>query len=203
MSIQNSTVQNDFLSVHEPGYALYNAESGVRVLSLFNLAKSTYSKLVEQSWQQKNAQSDQAVECLVSQPLLLPVILPLSDEQLSFVLAEQEVLANAGIVFVEQSKNKIQIRQFPALLREQDVSNALVIIIDELNSKLRLNQDQLICESNLHQSIGLAMVLPHYDETQADILLKLSKKLFHEQLSQQLLLNSIPLDLTSHIKKLF
>ena len=135
--------------------------------------------------------------------MLLPVILSLSEKQLSFVLAEQEILAKAGIVFVEQSKNKIQIRKFPALLREQDVSNALTVIIEELIGKLNTSQEQLARESELHQSIGLAMVLAHYDETQADILLKLSKKLFHEQLSQQLLLNSIPLDLTSHIKKLF
>ncbi len=203
ISMQSSPTQSAFLSLHQPGYALYKAESGVRVLSLFNLAKSTYGKLVEQSWQLKNAQSDQAIECLVSQPLLLPVILSLSEKQLSFVLAEQEILAKAGIVFVEQSKNKIQIRKFPALLRQQDVSNALTVIIGELISKLNTTQDQLARESDLHQSIGLAMVLAHYDETQADILLKLSKKLFHEQLSQQLLLNSIPLDLTSHIKKLF
>lgn len=202
-SMQSSPTQSAFLSLHQPGYALYKAESGVRVLSLFNLAKSTYGKLVEQSWQLKNAHSDQAIECLVSQPLLLPVILSLSEKQLSFVLAEQEILAKAGIVFVEQSKNKIQIRKFPALLRQQDVSNALTVIIEELISKLNTTQDQLAREAELHQSIGLAMVLAHYDETQADILLKLSKKLFQEQLSQQLLLNSIPLDLTSHIKKLF
>ncbi len=202
-SLQSSTEQSVFLSVHQPGYALYKAESGVRVLSLFKLAKSTYGKLVEQSWQNKNDQSDCAIECLVSQPLLLPVILSLSEKQLGFVLAEQEILSNAGIVFIEQSKNKIQIRQFPALLREQDVSNALIIIIDELIKKLSITQGEAICETDLHQGIGLAMVLAQYDETQADILLKLSKKLFHEQLSQQLLLNSIPLDLTSHIKTLF
>jgi DNA mismatch repair protein MutL len=203
MSTSSSTAQSDFLSIHQPGYALYKAESGVRVLSLFNLAKSTYGKLVEQSWQYQNDQSDQAIECLVSQPLLLPVILTLSEQQLSFALAEQEIFATAGIVFVEQSKNKIQIRQFPALLREKDVSSAFIVIIDELISKLSLTQDPLICEFDLHQSIGLAMVLAQYDESQADILLKLSKKLFDEQLSQQLLLNSIPLDLTSHIKTLF
>ena len=201
--IEASSTQSAFLSLHQPGYALYKAESGVRVLSLFNLAKSTYGKLIEQSWQHKNAQSDQTIECLVSQPLLLPVILSLSEKQLNFAIAEQEILAKAGIVFVEQSKNKIQIRKFPALLREQDVSNALIIIIDELINKLNTAQDQLTRESELFQGIALAMVLANYDESQADLLLKLSKKLFHEQLSQQLLLNSIPLDLTSHIKKLF
>ena len=203
MSLQSSAEQSVFFSVHQPGYVLYKVESGVRVLSLFNLAQSTYSKLVEQSWQNKNEQSDCAIACLISQPLLLPVMLSLSEEQRSLALAEQEILSNAGIVFIEQSKNKIQIRQFPALLREQDVSKAFMIIIDELIKKLSISEGEALCETDFHQSIGLAMVLAQYDETQADILLKLSKKLFHEQLSKQLLLNSIPLDLTSHIKMLF
>jgi len=51
-------------------------------------------------------------------------------------------------------------------------------------------------------SVAVAMLLTEYDEVQADILLSLSKKIFKEQLSQQLLLNSVPLDLTSHIKQL-
>ncbi|OUR76562.1 DNA mismatch repair protein MutL [Colwellia psychrerythraea] len=203
MGTESSIGQSNFLSVHQPGYALYKAESGVRVLSLFNLAKSTYAKLVEQSWQHKNEQSDCDIACLVSQPLLLPVMLSLSEEQLSLALAEQNILSNAGIVFVEQSKNKIQIRQFPALLRKQDVSKAFITIIDALIKKLSISEGEALCETDIHQSIGLAMVLAQYDEKQAEILLKLSKKLFDEQLSQQLLLNSIPLDLTSHIKTLF
>jgi DNA mismatch repair protein MutL len=59
-------------------------------------------------------------------------------------------------------------------------------------------------EANLSliHAIAEAMLLEHYDETQSDLLLIAAKKLFNEQLSEQLLLNSIPLDLTSHIKQL-
>ncbi len=188
------------LSVYEPGYVLYTAESGVRVLSLFKLAKNTYGKLVEQSW--KNNLSEDSTASLVSQPLLLPVMLSLSEEQHNTAIAQQTLLAKAGIIFIEQHKNKIKIRQFPALLREQDVSHAFIIILDDLIKRLSLKSSEQICEIDIHYSIGLAMVLAQYNETQADILLKLSKKLFNEQLSQQLLLNSLPLDLTSHIKKL-
>lgn len=201
--------QNIFFSIQEPGYALYKAESGVRVLSLFQLAQKTNSKLVAQSWQKKTEQSDiiieDVIEGLVSQPLLLPVMLSLSDKQFALALAEQELLFKAGIIFVEQGKNKIQIRQFPALLREQDVSNALIVVIDDLIKTLNANPahvNKQLCETDCHQSIGLAMVSTQYDEKQADILLKLTNKMFNEQLSQQLLLNSIPLDLTSHVKQL-
>jgi DNA mismatch repair protein MutL len=198
----SSVNHNIVLSIQQPGYALCKLESGVRVLSLFKLAKETYSKFIEHSWQKKTDQSDAITEGLVSQPLLLPVMLTLSEQQLRLALTEQEILAKAGIIFVEQSKNKIQIRQFPALLREQDVSHALIIIIDELLNKIAFSEGESLSKIDFYQSIGLAMVLSQYDETQTDILLKLSKKMFNEKLSQQLLLNSIPLDLTSHIKQL-
>lgn len=198
----NSEKQNMLISVHAPAYALYKTETAVRVLSLFSLAKASYGKLVAQSWQHKNEQSHDSVEGLVSQPLLLPVMLSLSNEQIYLAIAEQAVLTKAGVVFVLQDKNKIQIRQFPALLREQDVSGAFVKIIDELIEKKNCNVSDLLSHDDYCHSIGNAMVLSHYDEGQAEILLNLSKKLFNEQLSQQLLLNSIPLDLTSNIKQL-
>jgi DNA mismatch repair protein MutL len=202
IGLQKTSSQSTILSLQQPGYALYRAESGVRVLSLFTLAKNTYGKLVEQSWQNKDDLSEGSADSLISQPLLLPVMLSLCEEQHHIAIAEQTLLAKAGIIFIEQNKNKIQIRQFPALLREQDVSHALIIILDELIKRLSLKNDEPLGETDIHYSMGLAMVLAEYDETQADILIKLSKKLFNEQLSQQLLLNSIPLDLTSHIKKL-
>jgi len=198
----SSANDNIVFSIQQPGYALCKLASGVRVLSLLKLAKNTYSKLVEQSWQKKTDQLDSISEGLVSQPLLLPVMLTLSEQQLNLALTEQEILAKAGIIFVEQSKNRIQIRQFPALLREQDVSQAVITIIDELLKKIVLAEGGSLSENDFHQSVGVAMVASQYDEVQADILLKLSKKMFNEQLSQELLLNSIPLDLTSHIKQL-
>ena len=202
IALHSSATASFLLSVYEPGYALYTAENGVRVLSLFKLAKNTYGKLVEQSWKNKDHLSEGSTERLVSQPLLLPIMLSLSEEQQQIAVAEQVLLAKAGIIFIEQSKNKVQIRQFPALLREQDVSQAFIIILDELINSLYLKDGEQLRETDIHYSIGLAMVLAEYDETQADILLKQSNKLFNEQLSQQLLLNSTPLDLTSHIKKL-
>ncbi|TYK66515.1 DNA mismatch repair endonuclease MutL [Colwellia echini] len=199
----NKVNQEILLSIEKPGYALYKAQSGMRVLSLFTLANNVYHKLVTQRWQQTN--NDDKTQGLVSQPLLLPVMLSLSDKQLNIALAMQNIFATAGIIFVEHSKNKIQIRQFPALLREQDVGNALIIILDDLLDVLQNtynDESEKLTEKDCQRSIGLAMVLTEYDEIQAGILLKQAQKIFNEQLSQQLLLNSIPLDLTSHIKQL-
>ena len=202
VSQQYLSSKGTFLGIYKPGYALYKVENNVRVLSLFKLAKDTYAKLVEQSWQRNNQQTGSVIEGLVSQPLLLPVMLTLSEEQTDLAISSQEILSKAGIIFVEQGKNKIQIRQFPALLREQDVSQAVLVILNELIKKQSDNINQQLCEDDFYHSIGLAMVSTHYDEIQAEVLLKLTIKLFNEQLSQQLLLNSIPLDLTSHIKQL-
>ena len=199
---QGSSNQSILLSLQQPGYALYEVDNKVRVLSLFKLATNTYSKLVEQSWQKKSEQAGSTIVGLVSQPLLLPVMVSLSDQQLKLALAEQEQLTKAGVIFVEQGRNKIQIRQFPALLREQDVSRAFIVIIDDLIQQHNTNDGKQLSEDSFYHSIGFAMVLTQYDAIQAEILLKLSRKLFNGQLSEQLLLNSIALDLTSHIKQL-
>jgi DNA mismatch repair protein MutL len=74
-------------------------------------------------------------EGLVSQPLLLPVMLTLSEPILRITLDEKALLHKAGIVFVPQNKNKIQIRQFPAMLRECDVSKAFNCIVEALYQK--------------------------------------------------------------------
>ncbi len=190
------------INVYAPGFALYQAKEGVRVLSLFKLARVTNSKLVAQSWQSEGNQSADRAEGLVSQPLLLPVMVTLSEQQKALASAEQVLLSSAGIVFTEKSTNKIQIRQFPALLREQNVSSAFICIIDELSALKNKENPEPLTVQSCCESIAAAMVLAQYDNSQADSLLNLAKNLFNEQLSQQLLLNSIPLDLTSHIKQL-
>ncbi len=193
---QSNLNQNDFISVQAPGYALYKAKSGLRVLSLFKLAKKVNVKLVEQSWQEAPISEVEQHQALVSQPLLLPVIISLSKEQFDITNELHYQLAEAGIVLSLKDKNKVQIRQFPALLREQDVTSAFNIILTELS------QQPVEANLSLIHAIAEAMLLEHYDETQSDLLLIAAKKLFNEQLSEQLLLNSIPLDLTSHIKQL-
>ena len=200
LSLGGSASKGVLLSIHEPGYALYQAVEGVRVLSLFALAKSTYAKLAEQSW--KHEQVESSAEGLVSQPLLLPVMVTLDEHQLNIALTDQAMFSKAGIHFVIQGKNKIQIRQFPALLREQDISSSFIMIIDELIIRQREKEDVELNEEDFYYSIGSAMVLAKYDKLQAETLVNLSIKLFNEPLSQQLLLNSMPLDLTSHIKQL-
>lgn len=199
---KSETSEIKLLTVESPGYALYMAKGGLRLLSLFNLAKNTYPKAVAQSLQSNDESSINDAPELISQPLLLPVIVSLSDEQFAVAMSQQVMFSRAGIVFVDKTANKIQIRQFPALLRECDVTNAIITVIDELLRILADDSTKQASKSDLCQCVGLAMVFSEYDENQAHLLLKQAKNVFEGQLTQQLLLNSVPLDLTSTIEKL-
>jgi DNA mismatch repair protein MutL len=117
-------------------------------------------------------------------------------------LAEQALFSKAGVEFTAKSSDKIQVRQFPALLREQNVSNAFIRILEELCLLKSTTTDDQLTENHFFNGIAAAMVSANYDRSQAENLMNLAKNLFNEQLSQQLLLNSIPLDLTSHTKQL-
>jgi DNA mismatch repair protein MutL len=194
-------VNVELLSIYQPGYALYRDKSSVRVLSLFSLAQNTYESQVKQSWTLGGEMLSNNNEGLVSQPLLLPVMLTLSEQLLDIALDEQALLHKAGIVFVPQNKNKIQIRQFPAMLRECDVSKAFNCIVEALYQKKYIEQQTGIEENDIFQAIAASLVKSVYDEVCTNNLLELADKLFKEQLSQQLTLNSVPLDLTSHIEQ--
>jgi DNA mismatch repair protein MutL len=191
----------ELLSIYQPGYVLYRDKSSVRVLSLFSLAQNTYESQVKHSWTLGGEVLSDNNEGLVSQPLLLPVMLTLSEQLLRITLDEQALLHKAGIVFVPQNKNKIQIRQFPALLRECDVSKAFNCIVEVFYQKKCIEEQTVIEENDIFQAIAAALVKSVYDEACTDNLLELADKLFKEQLSQQLTLNSVPLDLTSHIEQ--
>jgi DNA mismatch repair protein MutL len=194
--------EDSLISIHEPGFALYKAKDGMRVLSLFKLAKAASIKLVQQSWQSQGDLESAQLEGLVSQPLLLPIMINLSKEQVTLALAEQALFSKAGVEFTAKSSDKIQVRQFPALLREQNVSNAFIRILEELCLLKSTTTDDQLTENHFFNGIAAAMVSANYDRSQAENLMNLAKNLFNEQLSQQLLLNSIPLDLTSHTKQL-
>jgi DNA mismatch repair protein MutL len=194
--------EDSLISIHEPGFALYKAKDGMRVLSLFKLAKAASIKLVQQSWQSQGDLESAQLEGLVSQPLLLPIMINLSKEQVTLALAEQALFSKAGVEFTAKSSDKIQVRQFPALLREQNVSNAFISILEELCLLKNTTTDDQLTENHFFNGIAAAMVSANYDRSQAENLMNLAKNLFNEQLSQQLLLNSIPLDLTSHTKQL-
>ncbi len=184
-----------FISIEAPGYALFKHEQGLRVLSLFKFARTLNYAIVEQSWQQEPLG-------LISQPLLLPVIVLMSEQQIRFISKQQAILSKAGISFTVQDKCRVQIRQFPAILRDKDINNSFITLIDALQQCLDAQAQGLISPQDCYIALANALAEEEYCLETAETLLLSAKKHFKVQLSKQLLLNSVPLDLTSHIKQL-
>ncbi len=193
--LSSNTYVSFFLTIQSPGYAVFKHGQGLRLLSLFKLAQAVNFKIVEQSWLQEPLG-------LVSQPLLLPVVISLAEQQVSLVKKQQEWLNLAGIVFVIQDKNRLQIRQFPAILRNKDVSASFISIVDSLLVGSDAEKSNSLREIDYYQALATALRVDEYGQEQAEYLLSAAKKYFKEQLSVKLHLNSIPVDLTSHIKQL-
>lgn len=186
---------NFFISVEQPGFAVFLHEGKLRLLSLFKLAKAVHYKVIEQSWLNEP-------EGLVSQPLLLPVVLPLSKEQLTFTEQQQSWLALCGVVYTHQDKKGIQIRQFPAVLRDRDVSSSFICLLDRLMAAFDDKEQAALTQIDCFTGLSAALTLDSYSQLSAEELIVQARKYFGKQVNSILHLNSVALDLTSHIKQL-
>ncbi len=186
---EDTSFQNHFFFyVQSPGYGVFKYEGSLRAISLFKLAKSINLQIIEDSFKQ----NDQG---LVSQPLLLPIVLSLSIEHINLIKSQQALLDKIGIVFVLQGKNCIQIRQFPALLREKDVNTSFIQLLDILCK----NEKPVML--NFCQAVAEIMVFDEYNEEQAQTLVLSAKKQFNAQFVTQLVLNSNIIDLISILEE--
>lgn len=90
-------------------------------------------------YQQQKLQRAFAGE-IVSQPLLLPVALAFDASTLDFIAKHQQQFIEHGIHLQLQANNKCVIRQYPAMLRDQDVqssfSNILNYLTEQKNEQL-------------------------------------------------------------------
>ncbi len=203
----NNTVVNPnlsghfFLAVEQERYAIFKQQGRLRLLSLFELALPVLISKVAISWQPNDSKENKG---LISQPLLLPVVITLSEQQLNTVKACQAQLELAGIMFTlndgVKNKGKVQVRQFPALLREKDVSASFIAIINEL-SQLSVNSNEMNDDSYIILAVAKALIEQSYTEEQAQTLWQNGKDLLSEQKIESILLNSVVLDLTLHINQ--
>jgi DNA mismatch repair protein MutL len=194
-----------FLTIKQGGYGVFKYQSSLHLLSLFELAYQINKNKIVKSWQQSRSDS---TTNLVSQPLLLPVLLTLSKEQISAVQSHQTLLESAGIVCVIQNKTngkqQLQIRQFPAILRDRDVNTSFITIVDSLLSTIdsdNSNQNSDF-DNDIICAIANVMIASEYSMEQAQALWLSAKKELSDELIETVLLNSVPLDLTSEIKQL-
>jgi len=189
-----------FLTVEQENYGVFKHQGSLRLLSLSALALQVHKSKVAISWQPNDSKESKG---LISQPLLLPVVLTLSELQFNAAQAHQEKLALAGIIFTisegAANKRRVQIRQFPALLRDKDISSTFTMIIDEL---AQCNQEDSNDEIDIISAIASVLVVQSYDEEQAQALWLSATKILSEQKIESILLNSVVLDLTSSIKQI-
>lgn len=201
-----------FLAVEQGKYGIFKQQKSLRLLSLTALAFQIHKHKIALSWQPSDAKLDKG---LISQPLLLPVMITLSSEQMTTVENYHSQLALAGIIInINESrtpKKRVQIRQFPALLREQDVSASFINIVEELlfvSTGFNIGTDMSECQSEentdntIISAIAKAMTAQSYSEEQANNLWRTAEKVLGKQIIEFILLKSVPLDLTSDIKQL-
>ncbi|MCW8832632.1 MAG: DNA mismatch repair endonuclease MutL [Colwellia sp.] len=182
-----------FLAIEQGKYGIFKQENTLRILSLYNLAFEVNKESISQKWQQGELG-------LISQPLLLPLIVSLTQQQLCIVKVQQSQLQKAGIVVDFKDKLRVQIRQYPALLRDNDVNSSFGAIIDKLAQVDNAEQSS-VDDDSIIWAIASVISEQNCSQAQAQALWVKAKNTLTEQLIQTLLLNSVALDLTSQIKQ--
>lgn len=184
-------------SVLHSGYQTIELNGELRLLSLFKLEQAMNAQQLENRWQAG----------IVSQPLLLPIAISLSKAQVAYVEKYTELFNAAGMAIVIQNKEKIQIRQYPAFLRDQDVNGSFLMLIEQLTTQIESQVEMTV--ENFCWALAAVMLPKEYSQASANRLRSKAESEFSSppdtlnyNLSQQLLLNSFPIDLTSAISQL-
>ncbi|WP_371375910.1 DNA mismatch repair endonuclease MutL [Thalassotalea aquiviva] len=132
---------------------------------------------------------------IVSQPLLLPVRVALTLEQQQFIGNHQHIFVDAGVILELKSAACI-IRQYPAKLREQDIQQSFIALLDILQQQIEQNKVDL-------SNAFACMLLPeNIDFIFAKQMLVNAQALQNVDLYQLIPLNSVEVDLTKHINQL-
>jgi len=193
-----------FIAVEQGEYGIFKQQERLHLLSLSSLAFYIHKSKLLSHWKVSETKANKG---LISQPLLLPVVIQLTEQQKVTVQNFHAELKLAGIFVnleTKGKKNRVQIRQFPALLREQDVNISFNRIIDELLLVVQSSNASVLKANEGHviDAIATVMITQHYTEQQAEALWIEAKKTLSDQKIDSILLNSAPLDLTSSIKQL-
>jgi DNA mismatch repair protein MutL len=169
-------------------YAVITLDNELRLLALKKIEQAVKYFEVKNRWQHN----------FVSQPLLLPIKISLTQAQVTFVEAQTDALKKIGIVASVLSKSSIQVREFPALLRNKDVN----LSVNNLLTLLCLEDGQELTNSDWQQAFASLLSADSYDNQQAKNLLCLSQQQLKSSFEQQLRLNSVLIDLTSSVRTL-
>lgn len=171
-----------------PHYLVFEQQQELRLLSLQKLERYLKLQLVKQRWHEK----------FVSQPLLLPVKVSVSEKVANFAALNIAQFQYIGMEIRQVNKTTLQIRQFPALLRNKNVASSFDLLMSQL---------QVETQSDVHSEIDWQMALAHLmitEEMTEESALQIwrnAESQFNCQFEQQLRLNSVAIDLTSSISQ--
>lgn len=197
-NVTANTADKFFITIEQAKYGVFKQQDSLYLMSLCHLAFEIQKENINQKWQQGELG-------LISQPLLLPLMITLTEQKINIVKVQQELLKRAGIIVEIKDKQRLQIRQYPALLRENDVNSSFGSIIDEIEMLIQhkaLAQHESIDNNGMISVIARVVAHKNYNEDQAQALWTQAKNSLSGQLIQSLLLNSTPIDLISQVKKL-
>ena len=105
-----------------PHFLVFQQQQALRLLSVIKIDTLLKLQTIKQRWHEK----------LVSQPLLLPIKVKVSDKVANFVQINETQFQHVGMEIRQLNSATVQIRQFPALLRNKDVASSFDKLIKQL-----------------------------------------------------------------------
>lgn len=177
------------LHIIQASYALILLDHELRLLSLTKLETELLANELVSKWEAG----------FISQPLLLPVKIQSEKLQCEFLERNKHNFERLGITFNVINKNSVQVRQFPAFLRNEDVCSSFLHLLNTLFNKSEHNE--LEDKDWLLALISL-LLQETYTIESTHILLGKIQNLQSDIKEKLLLLNSTPVDLTSELNKL-
>lgn len=188
-AVDNTAIETKILFWQAPHYLVFQQRESLRLLSVKKLDLQLKLQLIKQRWHEK----------LVSQPLLLPVKISVSEKVANFVQINENQFHHIGMEIRLQNSTTLQIRQFPALLRNQDVAYSFDKLIKQLDVE---GTTEVHAETSWQMALAELMLNTESTKAYALQVWRNAESHFNCQIEQQLRLNSVVIDLTSLINEI-
>ena len=120
---QEAIDETKILYWQAPHYLVFQQQQTLRLLSVRKIDLLLRLQTIKQRWHEK----------LVSQPLLLPIKVTVSEKVANFVQINTNQFQHIGMEIRQLGSRYLQIRQFPALLRNKDIANSFDRLIKQLD----------------------------------------------------------------------
>jgi DNA mismatch repair protein MutL len=187
--VANNVLPKTTLQFVEPNFAIYIENNQPRLLSLDKLETRVNALKIINQWH----------EGLTSQPLLLPIKLSLLKNEIDFIEGNAEMFNALGMVVQRLGNTAIQIRQYPAMLRQEDVSQTFSLF---LNNILSIGEGRVLSIEEWQSTFAQLLTREPFDEKRLNDLYLQLTHLCPNTINQELALNSTVIDLTSSIAQL-